>query len=61
MCIRDRYAIGISGADTMRLCWQIVNSSVTRFKYSAGRIALASFNNFSHLETGDHGALITYR
>ncbi|TAL31370.1 MAG: histidine phosphatase family protein [Spirochaetes bacterium] len=56
-----QYATGLSGEETMRLCWQVVNSSVTRFKYSEERLTLASFNDYCHLEMNDGGALITYR
>lgn len=43
------------------LSWQLVNASVSRFKFSRGRISMASFNEQGHLERpGDH-SLVTYR
>jgi len=46
---------------SMRLCWQIVNTSVTRFKYNERGIALASFNSYAHLECLGNPELITYK
>jgi broad specificity phosphatase PhoE len=46
---------------SMRLCWQIVNTSVTRFKYNERGIALASFNGYAHLECLGNTELITYK
>jgi broad specificity phosphatase PhoE len=48
-------ALSLSNKDTLNILWQIVNTSVTRFKFSGSRIALFSFNDFSHLEA------VTYR
>lgn len=54
-------ALNLSDRSTLSLSWQIVNSSVTRFKYSGERLMLFGFNDFTHLELGDHDRLITYR
>jgi broad specificity phosphatase PhoE len=54
-------ALGTSAEETMRLGWQIVNSSITRFKYDDERIALHSFNNYPHLENVRQDGLITFR
>ena len=51
----------ISGERAIRLNWQLVNSSVTRFMYKEDRITLAGFNNIAHLELAGDPALITYR
>jgi len=54
-------ALHISDDDSMRLTWQIINTSVSRFKCTEDRFSLMSFNDVCHLElTGDRG-LITYR
>jgi broad specificity phosphatase PhoE len=53
--------LGLSGDHAMRLNWQIVNSSVTRFLYDAERITLAGFNSCAHLELCREPSLITYR
>jgi len=55
-------ALSVSDEDAMRLCWQVVNSSVTRFMYNDERLTLQAFNAFSHLERmPDAKGLITYR
>lgn len=57
-----QYALSMPDSETMLLCWQVVNSSVTRFMYNDERLTLQSFNVFSHLERmPDAGELITYR
>lgn len=56
-----QYALSIPDQETMLLCWQVVNSSVTRFMYNGERLTLQSFNAFSHLERMDSDDLITYR
>lgn len=40
---------------------QIVNSSITRFRFSASGIMLSSFNEYSHLESSGVNNIITYR
>ncbi len=56
-----QHATGIPDDETMRLCWQMVNTSVTRFRYDGSRITLSSFNCFPHLEIQKDRELITYR
>ena len=57
-----QYALSIPDAETMLLCWQVVNSSVTRFMYNDERLTLQAFNAFSHLEPRPNAKeLITYR
>lgn len=56
-----QYALSIPDQETMLICWQVVNSSVTRFMYNDERLTLQSFNAFSHLERMDSEDLITYR
>ena len=46
---------------TIALSWQLVNASVTRFKFSQGGISLASFNEQGHLEGQGAQNLVTYR
>jgi broad specificity phosphatase PhoE len=55
------YVLGISGERAMRLNWQLVNSSVSRFMYNEERITLAGFNAITHLELAGDSTLITYR
>ncbi len=56
-----QYALDISNEATMELCWQIVNTSVTRFRYRDGKITLSVFNDYSHLELEGMEGLVTYR
>jgi broad specificity phosphatase PhoE len=53
--------LGLTGENAIRLSWQIVNASVTRFMYNSKRITLAGFNVVSHLELQGDKTLITYR
>jgi broad specificity phosphatase PhoE len=53
--------LGIPGDRAIRLNWQLVNSSVSRFMYNEERITLAGFNTFTHLELAGDPSLITYR
>jgi len=55
------HVLGISGERAIRLNWQLVNSSVSRFMYNEERITLAGFNSFTHLELAGDPTLITYR
>lgn len=51
----------LSDMDTMRLNWQIVNASVTRFKCTQDRIMLSSFNIYDYLAGIPGGGWVTYR
>lgn len=53
--------LGLTGENAIRLSWQIMNASVTRFMYNSKRITLAGFNVVSHLELQGDKTLITYR
>jgi broad specificity phosphatase PhoE len=55
------HVLGLPGDFAMRLNWQIVNTSVTRYMYNEERITLAGFNSISHLELECDPSLITYR
>jgi broad specificity phosphatase PhoE len=54
-------ATGTSDEATMRLAWQLANTSITTFKYNDGGISLHSFNNYPHLELYKEKNLITFR
>lgn len=56
-----RKALDLSDANTMRVTWQIKNSSVTRFKCTEDTLMLESFNEVAHLEVAGEEGLITYR
>lgn len=53
--------MGLAAEKTVALSWQLVNASITRFKFSDGRISLATFNEYGHLERKEDMGLITYR
>jgi broad specificity phosphatase PhoE len=55
------HVLGISGERAMRLAWQLLNSSVSRFMYNEERVTLAGFNSIAHLELARDPTLITYR
>ncbi|MBW2513421.1 MAG: histidine phosphatase family protein [Deltaproteobacteria bacterium] len=54
-------ALGLTGKMAMALSWQIMNASITRFKYNARGFALAGFNDITHLELENDDSLLTYR
>lgn len=51
--------LGVSGDGAMRLNWQIVNTSVTRYVYDEKKVALAGFNSMEHLRLKRDPSLIT--
>jgi len=53
--------IGLTHQMAMDFRDMIANTSVTRFKYSGGRIMMASFNEYPHLEQTEERDIITYR
>lgn len=56
-----QFALGISDAETIRIAWKIINSSVSKFLYNGERITLIGFNNTAHLDVERDLGLITYR
>ena len=54
-------ALGLADHTTLTLTWQIMNTSVTRFKFSGDRLTLFGFNDIGHLERTKDRRLITYR
>lgn len=54
-------ALDLTDRMTMALSWQIMNASITRFKYNAKGIALVGFNDITHLELENDKRLLTYR
>lgn len=53
--------LNLAAEKTISLSWQLVNASLTRFKFSDGRISLATFNEQGHLEGQGGDSLVTYR
>jgi broad specificity phosphatase PhoE len=54
-------ALDLTDPKTMAISWQIMNASITRFKYNSRGIALAGFNDVSHLKLVGDKDLLTYR
>jgi broad specificity phosphatase PhoE len=54
-------ALGLSIEKTLALNWSIYNASVTELRVRRDGLALAGFNNVSHLELAGEPGLLTYR
>ena len=54
-------ALNLTDNATMALSWQIMNASITRFKYNTRGLALAGFNDIAHLELAHDESLLSYR
>ena len=54
-------ALNLTDKSAMALSWQIMNASITWFKYNARGLALAGFNDITHLELKNDEHLLTYR
>ncbi len=54
-------ALGLTDGKTIEISWQIMNASVTRFKYNSRGMMLSVFNDITHLEMEKDKELITYR
>ncbi len=52
--------LGISASRAMRLNWQIVNTSVTRYVFDREKISLAEFNSTAHLRMSCDTSLLTW-
>ncbi|MFO8047770.1 MAG: histidine phosphatase family protein [Desulfosudaceae bacterium] len=62
LAVAAQKALGLSDVMAMRLNWQIVNCSLTRFKCTPEQLMLASFNEYPWLrEAGPGGDLVTYK
>jgi broad specificity phosphatase PhoE len=54
-------ALSLTDEETIRLSWQIQNTSKSVFKYSGKHFSLSSFNSLAHLELLGDPRLLTYR
>lgn len=54
-------ALGLTDQMAMAQSWQVMNASVTWFKYNAKGITLAGFNDIAHLELENDKDMLTYR
>ncbi|MDA8133893.1 MAG: histidine phosphatase family protein [Desulfobacteraceae bacterium] len=61
ICVAVQAALDLSGPKTLDLLWQLMNASITRFKWDGQRISLSGFNEITHLALKGDKTLITYR
>jgi broad specificity phosphatase PhoE len=54
-------ALNLTDADALRVTWQIVNCSISRFKCTTTSLMMATFNEHAHLERCDEKHMVTYR
>jgi broad specificity phosphatase PhoE len=54
-------ALSLTDEETIRLSWQIQNTSLSAFKYSGKDFTLSSFNSLAHLQLLKDPTLLTYR
>ncbi|MDC0708194.1 histidine phosphatase family protein [Stigmatella sp. ncwal1] len=54
-------ALDLSLEKTLALNWSIYNASVTELRVRQGALALAGFNNVTHLQLAGEEGLLTYR
>jgi broad specificity phosphatase PhoE len=54
-------ALSLTDEETIRLSWQIQNTSLSVFKYSGKDFSLSSFNSLVHLQLLGDPTLLTYR
>ena len=54
-------ALSLTEEMAMAQSWQIMNASITRFKYNQEGIVLAGFNDVTYLELENDPELLTYR
>jgi broad specificity phosphatase PhoE len=54
-------ALNLSSDDALRVTWQIVNCSITRFKCTETNLMMATFNEHAHLELCVDKNMVTYR
>ncbi len=61
LAVAAQRALSLSDEMTMRLNWQVINCSMTRFKCTSEKIMLSSFNEHDWLRDGNDATLVTYR
>jgi len=59
VCVQK--ALHLTDTLSLNLAWQIMNTSITRLKYSGSRLMLFGFNEVAHLEVKKDARLLTYR
>ncbi len=59
VCVQK--VLSLSDENTLQLTWQIMNTSITRLKYSGNQMTLFGFNDVTYLELKRDGQLLTFR
>lgn len=61
IAVAVQLATGMSDAQCVAISWQVLNASLTRFRYNPDRMTLVGFNDVAALEIQGDPALLTYR
>jgi broad specificity phosphatase PhoE len=61
ICAVVQKALDLPGKSAIELSWQTMNASLSCIKYRGDQLALAFFNNTTHLLLAQDPALLTYR
>lgn len=61
IAVAVQLATGMSDSQCLGISWQVLNASLTRFRYNPRQITLAGFNDVAALEIQGDPALLTYR
>lgn len=61
ICAAVQMAIGVTDETTIRLNWQLPNTSVSALKYNNESLLLSSFNSIHHLQDRRDPKLVSYR
>lgn len=61
VCAAVQMAMQLSDIKAIEISWQVMNASITRFRYGSGQVSLTGFNEITHLELTKDKTLLTYR
>lgn len=61
VCAAVQMAMELSDMKAIEISWQVMNASITRFRYGSGQVSLTGFNEITHLELTKDKTLLTYR
>lgn len=61
IAVAVQLATGMSDRQCLGISWQVMNASLTRFRYNAEKMTLVGFNDVAALEIQGEPALLTYR
>ncbi len=61
LSVISKTALELTDSAALKMAWQILNSSVSVFRFKGDRLGMSSFNSTAHLELMNDPDLITYR